>query len=60
MSLFRKHYLQSVFEEGKEAHIVEANQDCTPIKIDLDFHYNLSAKEVKSKHTRVYTEKHIK
>lgn len=60
MSLFRTHYRQAVFQNGVEAHLVEANQDCTPVKIDLDFHYNLSAKDVKAKHTRVYTEKHIK
>lgn len=60
MSIFRSQYRESVFKRRIPTHLVEANQDCTPIKIDLDFHYNLDEKAVKSKETRVYTETHIR
>lgn len=59
MTLFRSHYRKSVFKEGVKAHLVEANQDCTPIKIDLDFHYTLTDQDIKAKQTRVYNASHI-
>lgn len=59
LTLFRSHYRQAVFKNNIPCHLVEANQDVTPLKIDLDFHYTLDEKAVRSKQTRVYTNKHI-
>jgi hypothetical protein len=59
MALFRSLYRDAVFKHGKTYHLVEANQDVTPIKIDLDFHYNLDEKAVKKGQLRVYTKKHV-
>lgn len=59
MALFRSLYRDAIFKHGKTYHLVEANQDVTPIKIDLDFHYNLDDKTVKKGQLRVYTKKHV-
>jgi len=56
MAVFRTHYRETVFKRNIPTHIVEAPQDCTPIKIDLDFHYTL---DKKPKQLRLYDEKHI-
>lgn len=60
LPLFYSHYRKAVFKEGVECHLVEANQDYTPVKIDLDFHYNLTQKQVKSGELRIYNQDHIR
>ena len=41
LEAFYQLYYQWVFVEGKETGLTERNRDQTPIKIDLDFKYNL-------------------
>jgi hypothetical protein len=53
MMLFRTHYRETVMKRKVPTHLVEANQDCTPIKIDLDFHYESQTKK------RMYHKKNI-
>ena len=53
MMHFRTHYRESVLKRKVPTHLVEANQDCTPIKIDLDFHYESESQK------RLYTKKHV-
>ena len=59
LAVFRTHYRNTIIRQKKTMHLVEANQDCTPIKIDLDFHYNLDDDVVKKGNTRIYTKKNI-